>query len=137
MAGSFLGCFWTYGLGYFNRLWFGVTKGDIFETEIYIGYFLRDRLLARISLQIGHIPFLGRLDALRDVPLTKIGNEKCAQTFFAQTFEHPPGVRNILGSLPPNPRKTSFRERARTFRPPPLRVKGPHTTWQSLGPKSY
>ena len=63
------------------------------------------------------------------------GNEKCAQTFFAQTFRTPPGLRDIPAknsrdipdSLPRNPRKTNFRGRARNFltttpsrgRPPP------------------
>ena len=72
------------------------------------------------------------------------GNEKCARTFFAQTFWTPLGVRDIPAKfsrdIPDSslriPRKTNFRGRARTFRPPPLRVKDPHPTGWSPDPKS-
>ena len=40
------------------------------------------------------------------------------------------------GSLPRGPRKTNFRGREQTLRPPALRVEDPHPTSQSPGPKS-
>ena len=41
--------------------------------------------------------------------------------------------RDIPDSSLRNPRKTNFRGRARSFRPPPLRVEDPHPT-ERLGP---
>ena len=52
---------------------------------------------------------------------------KMRTNFFAQTFWTAPGVRDIPAKFPGHPRflfwsprKTNFRGRARTFRPPPL-----------------
>ena len=58
------------------------------------------------------------------------GGRKMSTNFFAhKLFEHSQGSGtsrqnpwDIPGSLRRNPRKTNFRRRARTFRPPPLRV---------------
>ena len=73
----------------------------------------------------------------------QLGNEKCARTFLHKLFEHPQGSgtsrqnsRDIPDSSLRNPRKTNFRGRARTFRPPPLRVEDPHPTGRSPDPKS-
>ena len=35
---------------------------------------------------------------------TQLGNEKCARSFFAQTFWAPPGVRDIPAKFPGHPR---------------------------------
>ena len=77
------------------------------------------------------------------ISLIFLGNEKCARTFFAQTFWAPPGVRDIpakFRDIPDsslrNPRKTKFRGRARSFRPPPLPVEDPPSTGRSPDPKS-
>ena len=63
--------------------------------------------------------------------------------FWHKFCEHPrgsgtsrPNSRNIPDSSLRSPRKTNFRGRARTFRPPPLRVEDPHPTGQSPDPKS-
>ena len=64
-------------------------------------------------------------------------------TFWAPSPPPPKGSgtsrqnsRNIPGSSLQNPRKTNFRGRAQTFRPPPLRVEDPHPTGRSPDPKS-
>ena len=44
--------------------------------------------------------------------------------------------RDIRDSSLQNPRKTNFRGRARSFRPPPLCVEDPHPTGRSPDPKS-
>ena len=72
-----------------------------------------------------------------------IGNDKRARTFFVhELFEHRQGSgtsrqksRDIPDSSLRNPRKTNFRGRARSFRPPPLRVEDPHPTGRSPDPK--
>ena len=58
-------------------------------------------------------------------------------------FEHPQGSGtsrqnswDVPDSSLRNPRKTNFRGRARSFRPPPLRVEDPHPTRRSPDPKS-
>ena len=63
------------------------------------------------------------------------------ELFLHKLFEHPQGSgtsqqnsRDIPDSSLPNPRKTNFRGRARTFRPPPLRVEDPHPTRSSPDP---
>ena len=60
-----------------------------------------------------------------------------------ELFEHPQGSgtsrqtsRDIPDSSLRNPRKTNFRGRARSFRPPPVRVEDPHPTGRSPDPKS-
>ena len=64
--------------------------------------------------------------------------------FFHKLLEHPQwsgtsrqNSRDIPDSSLSlrNPRKTNFRGRARTFRPPPLRVEDPHPTGRSPDPK--
>ena len=65
--------------------------------------------------------------------LPSLGNKKCARTFLHRLLEHPrilpghPGKIPVTSQIPlfENPRKTSLRVRARTFRPPPLRVEDP------------
>ena len=72
-----------------------------------------------------------------------VGNEKRARTFFwHKLLEHPQGSgtsrqnsRDIPDSSLRNPRKTNFRGRARSFRPPPLRVEDFHPTGRSPDPK--
>ena len=74
----------------------------------------------------------------------EIGKQKSkemGQTLLHKLFEHPQGSGtsrqnswDIPDSSFQNPRKTNFRGRARSFRPPPLRVEDPHPTGFS-GPK--
>ena len=68
---------------------------------------------------------------------------KRARTFLHKLFEHPQESgtsrqksRDIPDSSLRNPRKANFRGRARSFRPPPLRVEDPHPTGRSPDPKS-
>ena len=75
--------------------------------------------------------------------LSFLGNEECAQFYLFKLFEHPQGSgtsrqnsRDIPDSSLRNARKTNFRGRGRTFRPPPLRVEDPHPTGWSPNPKS-
>ena len=63
--------------------------------------------------------------------------------FLHKLFEHRQGSgtsrqnsRDIPDSSLRNPRKTKFRGRARSFRPPPLRVEDPHPTGRSPDPKT-
>ena len=62
-------------------------------------------------------------------------------TNFLNTPKSPGTSRQNSRDIPDyslrNPRKTNFRVRARTFRPPPLRVEDPHPTGRSPDPKSY
>ena len=70
------------------------------------------------------------------------GGTKIHTNFFCTNFfEHPQGsgtsrqkFRDIPDSSLKNPRKINFRGRARTFRPLPLRVEGPHPTGRSPDP---
>ena len=72
------------------------------------------------------------------------GRKVSTNFFWDKLFEHPQGSwtsrqnsRDIPGSSLPSPRKTNFRGRARTFRPPPLREEDPtHPTRRSLDLKS-
>ena len=75
--------------------------------------------------------------------ISQLGNEKSARTFLHKLFEHRQGSRtsrqhsqDIPDSSVRNPRKTNFRGRARTFRPPPLCVEDPHPTGRSPDPES-
>ena len=65
------------------------------------------------------------------------------EQFLHEVFEHPQGSGtsrqnswNIPDSSLRNPRKTNFRVRARSFRPPPLRMEDPDPTRRSPDPKS-
>ena len=49
-------------------------------------------------------PNLQDQNPFRDVFLAKLGNEKCAKIFFAQTFWTPPKVRDIPTKFPGHPR---------------------------------
>ena len=91
-------------------------------------------------------PFSGKPDTLSWLAKTfseYLGNEKCARSFFAQTFWTPPGVRDIPakfhghpGFLSSKPKEDKVWGRARSFRPPPLRVEDPHPTGWSPDPKT-
>ena len=70
------------------------------------------------------------------------GREMSTKLFLHKRFEHTQGSGtsrqnspDIPGSSLPNPRKTNFRGRARSFRPLSLHVEDPHPTRLSPDPK--